>query len=93
MCGVDESPLQVYHLTGTPFRPLSRHIKHKVQDSRFYNPMGGVDEPPLQVYHLTRTYFHPLSQNTKHKKNVNFENHVFISSYVVWMKVLYKSTI
>ena len=68
MCGVDESPLQVYHLTGTRFRPLSRHIKHKVQKSRFHNSMGDVDELPLQVYHLTGTHFHPLSQHIKHKK-------------------------
>ena len=42
---MDESPLQVYHLTGTPFRPSPRHIKHKVQGLRFYNSMCGVDEP------------------------------------------------
>ena len=65
MCGVDESPLQVHHLAGTHFRPLSRHIKYKVQKSRFNNSIVGVDEPPLQVYHLTGTHFYPLSQHIK----------------------------
>ena len=90
MCGVDEHPLQVYHLTGTHFHPLSQCIKHKknVNSRNHVFMISCVDEHPLKVDHLTGTHFHPLSQHTKHKKNANSKNRVFIISCAMWMKAL-----
>ena len=73
MCDVDETPLQLYHLTGTHLYLLAQYMKlkkHKVQKSRVHNFTCSVDESPLRLHHLTGTYFHPLTRCAILKKNI-----------------------